>query len=403
MQLGLCAAAGRRRICALSPCPVLLYAPKHPRPELTEPAAKRSRMDASEASALPRIRLEPTAAASAEFRPIDLCAGMEYWFGRVAPKDSKGRPIEANFTLMTSKKISKQHAQITLRPEDNAVVLTDRSTNGTFVNGDRVKTEHVILSHNDEITFATVVTDGMPAYRLVHINASGDGSDCRSDNGQCVLGDAAGSVDGSRGEPSAAAYPPASTAAVSQPVSATQSSFAAAPAPSASAEPPSVDVDVCSRPSPAGVHQSKFAVAAAAAGWSPAPVPSTSHVAGLPFNYSVMLCDDEPPSPVLSVGYVDLTTDSPAALRCSKRTLAEDSSRRVRGTQSIVATSGEHGIPIDSSGGRAGLAAGGMSRSGGCVGGAKPALRVPQGSSAGSASGGEWVIKRRNRAPNEGR
>ena len=94
---------------------------------------------------------------------MSLLSGSRLWFGRSERKLSL--PASEMWVTVKHKKVSKEHASLELS-RDGALILTDRSTNGTFVNGARAQ-NGATLVHGDVLSFALRDAElGLPRYRV---------------------------------------------------------------------------------------------------------------------------------------------------------------------------------------------------------------------------------------------
>ncbi|EPY42539.1 zinc finger family protein [Angomonas deanei] len=98
-------------------------------------------------------RLVPADSPSS-MEPIDIRSETEGRHGDVIFKLGRGKDIEPAFRLAGSPKLSSNHCELHLDPMTFVVRLKDVSTNGTFVNGDRIqKGTLVTLENGDRVSF----------------------------------------------------------------------------------------------------------------------------------------------------------------------------------------------------------------------------------------------------------
>ncbi|KAF9531599.1 kinase-like domain-containing protein [Crepidotus variabilis] len=104
---------------------------------------------------------------------------IDFW--KIHPKYTIGRNIEINQVVFPGFKVSNQHAVITWDGNDvptSSVVVEDKSSNGTFINGERIGKGHSrILREGNEIAFGTSIpqpqNNGLEDYRFIYRHTAG--------------------------------------------------------------------------------------------------------------------------------------------------------------------------------------------------------------------------------------
>ncbi|KAJ3514639.1 hypothetical protein NLJ89_g2260 [Agrocybe chaxingu] len=104
---------------------------------------------------------------------------IDFW--KIHPRYTLGRNTEINQVVLPGFKVSNQHCVITWDGHDtitSCVWVEDKSSNGTFINGERIgRGQTRLLREGNEIAFGTCVpqphNNGLEDYRFVYRHAAG--------------------------------------------------------------------------------------------------------------------------------------------------------------------------------------------------------------------------------------